>query len=265
MQPDPKRDTTRLPLPSGMWLVALVVGGLAFLVIALRSTDDVRTILLICAGLFVIERTIGDWLADRLGATFGKLAFLVAIGAVSWIVLGTDQGRAAVGALLERTGSSSSSGLQGISVPASTRPAAATSSAPRSSPSSSPAVSAPAPRSTSPAESESDGSAAVSATSGMSAGESGIVTSTALRAIKAGQPPGSMILEAVVSASSERVTGGRVEFALDGRVVATVSLDDSGTGRTTVTGLGAGVFRATARFTGSGRLRASVGSTYVSR
>lgn len=265
MEFDPKRDATRSPLPARMWFVALVVAGVGFLAITLRASDDVRTLLLICAGLFVIERTIGDWLADRLGATFGKIAFLAAIGVLSWILLGTDQGRAALGTLLERTGSGTSGDLRGVSVPASTRPPAAASPAPQRSPRSSPTVSAPAPRSTPSADAGPDGSAAVSATTGVSGTETTIVTSTTLRAIKAGQVPGSLILEAVVASSSGPVTAGRVEFALEGRQLGTASVDESGTARTTVSDLGPGVFRVTARFTGSGRFRESVGSTYVSR
>jgi hypothetical protein len=239
-----------------------VCSVVVFLVVALRSTSDVRTLLLICAGLFVIERTVGDWLADRLGDTFGKMAFLATVGAVSWVLFGTEHGRSALGELLALAGREAQQAPASVvSVPASTRSAPSASSARPSSPGVPASSTASQVRN---AGSPGEGNADPAGTAGTQPSVRVLATRTTLHATVSPEVR-SVALEAVVSAAGTAVEGGSVEFSVDGRALTTVPVNSEGTARTTVTSLPSGVVKVTARYTGTSRFRESAGATYVSR
>lgn len=52
---------------SRVWLAAAVLAVVVCLIVVIQSTPSIRILLLIGTALFVIERTFGDWVADRLG------------------------------------------------------------------------------------------------------------------------------------------------------------------------------------------------------
>jgi hypothetical protein len=204
-------------------------------------------------------------MADRFGASFGKAAFLATLGAASWILFGTEQGRSAASGLLALAGPEvRHAPASVVSVPPSTRPASAGSNAVRSSPGVPASTTGNQVRSLASAEmgatdrSESAGTARAEPNPGV------LSTRTALRASVS---PNARIveLEAAVSASGARVTDGTVEFAVEGRVMGTAPVNSDGIARTRFTSLPSGVVRVTARYTGTGQFRESVGATYVSR
>jgi hypothetical protein len=241
-----------------------VFGVVAFLWIAARSTADVRTLLLICAAVLLVERTLGDWLADRLGAAFGNLAFLAAVGAAGWLLFGTEQGRSALSTLLVGGDHGDYVGVVGgIAVPPST------SALPPSGAVVSHGSTATPPASTSPGPGSAPSADAGGVRSpGPAAAPEGQTdyaltpTRVTVSAVRSAQDQG-VAFEAEVSAGRERVSNGRVEFAVNGQVVATTSVDARGTARARVTALGFGPWRVTARFVGTSRFEPSVGSTYL--
>jgi hypothetical protein len=252
----------RARFSTSTWIVMGVLAVVVFLVVAVRSTSDVRTLLLICAGLFVIERTVGDWLADRLGDTFGKMAFLATIGAVSWVLFGTEQGRSVLGDVLALAGREAQQAPASVvSVPASTRPASSTSSARSGSPR---VPASPTASQVGNAGSPGEGHAAAAGTAGAQPSASVLATRTTLRASVS--PDGRTVaLEAVVSAAGTAVKSGDVQFSVDGRALTTIPVNSEGVAETTVTSLPSGIVKVTARYVGTNRFRESAGTTYVSR
>jgi len=78
---------------------AIVLTGFGVLVVALilfaRVALDVVLVLAICAGLFLFQRTAGDWLNEALGASFGTLLFASVTAIFLWFLLMTDGGQSA--------------------------------------------------------------------------------------------------------------------------------------------------------------------------
>jgi hypothetical protein len=79
------------------WVLA-GVSALASAVLVLYlaiAAFDVLLLLLLCGTIVLLERTVGDWLADALGPTAGIVLFVGVVAALLWGLLGTHQGRAA--------------------------------------------------------------------------------------------------------------------------------------------------------------------------
>jgi hypothetical protein len=242
-----------------------VLAVVVCLIVVIQSTPSIRILLLIGTALFVIERTFGDWVADRLGATFGKLALLVAVGAVAAGLFATERGRSALVDLMALAGhEAQSSSVAADSVPPSAgSPPGTSGEATRS---------APAPGTTSFRQVENLGApSAVSAHGKADRGASGeqgndtvISTRTTLRASVL--PDGRRVdLEARVLAGSIVVDSGSVVFSADGRTLVTVPVDRNGTARAIVENLPSGVVRITARYAGTGRFGESVSAAYMKR
>jgi hypothetical protein len=76
-------------------LTAFGVLAAALLLFA-RVALDIALALALCAGVFLVQRTAGDWLSDVLGARFGTLIFASVAGVLVWLLLMTSGGQTAV-------------------------------------------------------------------------------------------------------------------------------------------------------------------------
>lgn len=79
---------------------AAVVTGFAVFALALilfaRVALDIALVLAMCAAVFLIERTAGDWVSDVLGARFGTLLFASLFAIFLWFALLTGGGQSIV-------------------------------------------------------------------------------------------------------------------------------------------------------------------------
>jgi len=74
----------------GLTAVALVaVALILFALVAL----DVALVLALCGGVFLVQRTAGDWLSEAFGASFGTLIFASVTAIFLWFVLMTSGGQ----------------------------------------------------------------------------------------------------------------------------------------------------------------------------
>jgi Ca2+/H+ antiporter len=73
-------------------LTAFAVLAVALILFA-RVALDIALALAMCAGVFLVQRTAGDWLSDVLGARFGTLIFASVIAIFLWLLLVTSGGQ----------------------------------------------------------------------------------------------------------------------------------------------------------------------------
>jgi hypothetical protein len=76
---------------------AIVLTAFAVLAVALilfaRVALDIALVIAMCVGVFLVQRTAGDWLSDVLGARFGTLIFASVIAIFLWLLLVTSGGQ----------------------------------------------------------------------------------------------------------------------------------------------------------------------------
>ena len=232
----------------------LVAGGalILLLLFAARSAVDLVIVLVAAAAIVVLQRTVGDWLADSLGPGGSALLFAVAAIAAGWLLVGTDDGRARVLAGMswaEEHGFHGALITPGAGVTVRTGGgsyAAAPPAAPRViAPGRNPVVTDTpiiGRTTTTPVD------RAVGSTGEETAGDP-VSSSVTLRIVAASD--GALILEATVTSQGTPVSGGRVEFLVDAQVAGTAAVGGGGRARSAVLSVAPGSHRATARFTGT--------------
>jgi hypothetical protein len=238
-------------------------GGCALLALVFAVPFDAPRLLAaigVCAGLFLLERTIGDWLTDLAGARSASLLFAVLLAVGGWYSLGTVKGRDATAALLARG--------SGRSLPIDSAAASPGDSA-------RPSAQLPAPRLITPSPRTTAGGAPTSAlppSQGLNmarptvtgvlsqsepASPTGAMTTVRFTAsplvVASGAP---VLLAADVHSGGATVAGGTVLFAGDAGVLATASVS-AGHAESTVSNLPVGRHRVRARYLGNVQFRAS--------
>jgi hypothetical protein len=68
----------------------------ATLILFARVALDIALALAVCAGVFLVQRTAGDWLSDVLGARVSTVIFASVAGVLVWLLLMTSGGQSAV-------------------------------------------------------------------------------------------------------------------------------------------------------------------------
>jgi hypothetical protein len=233
-------------------LALAAVAGIGVFLLA-RLALDVFLLLLLVAVVGVLRRTAGDWLGDLLGVRGGTVAFAAAISAGGWWIVGTDSGRASVGQFFSAAGRLGFDSVlqERVRVPSSTRPLP-----PRSVPARAIAPSPSTGSSSSP--SASPGPAATERAAERGDGPPVIPTRLTVRATI--PTPDRVVLQARLSTAST-APSGRVEFSINGRVVASARVDADGNAETTVALARPGSYRVEARYAGNDRFGPATAQT----
>jgi hypothetical protein len=237
-------------------------GGCALLALVFALPFDGPRLLAaigVCSGLFLLERTIGDWLADLAGARFASLLFAILLGAGGWYSLGTVKGRNATAAFLSRG--------SGRSLPI--EPAVVSPADPAR-----PSAQLPAPHLIAPSPRSAAGGGPSSGVPGSQRLSTGVPPATGVLSQAEPRPASAMttvrftvtpsvvetgapvLLAAEVHSGGAMVAGGTVVFASDSGVLATASVS-AGHAESAVSNLPVGKHSVGARYLGSGRFRAS--------
>ena len=202
---------------------AIVLTGFGVLAVALilfaRVALDVVLILAICAGLFLFQRTAGDWLNEALGASFGTLLFASVTAIFGWLLLMTDSGQSAAErflALADARGFHTMFLEKQIIPPSSVRrlPSPAEAQSPTPQPTDAPEVANPTPVETASGGSDASDARAAAAQKNKS---TLVPTLVALELTQNRAKVGERVIAtATVRAGAETVDGGSVVFTVNG-------------------------------------------------
>lgn len=248
--PRPRRRAAPV-IPSAH--VALAIGAVIGLTLLARVALDLFLLLVLVAVVGVLRRTAGDWLGDLLGLRGGTIVFAAVVGLGGWWLVGTDGGRASVGQFFSAAGRLGFDNVlqERVIVPPSTRPA--TSSVPARSIAPSPAAGTAGSSAVSPRP-------AATERAGGGRGEGAPVIPTRLSVRATTTAPNRVVLSATLSAAGS-APDGRVEFRIDGRVVASARVGTDGNAETTVSLGRSGSYRVQARYAGSDRFGPAAAET----
>lgn len=244
----PKLVRSRWPVvedASTLWIVGVTSFGL--LILLARSALDVVVLLILAAALFLLERTIGDWLVDLLGPFGSKVVFIGGVVVLSGVMLSLPGVRGAVWAAIEKADALGFHTLlidrygyrAGFHVPPSSSVGGG-------------GGGNPAPVATSPIVSgESKGGGAT---------EQGPPARSTRLVVAARVQEGILFMSADVMTAGGVVDEGDVEFLIDGRSVASASVS-RGRAETRLGGVTPGAHRATARYRGTRQFSTSLAET----
>jgi hypothetical protein len=262
---------------------AVLLGAGVSLVVAVvvleltRTGVDVVALAGIGALVVLLERTAGDWLADRLGPAAGSLVFGATVGCLAWYLMGTSTGRAAVDDFLAGAEARGYRSLI-LRVSPSAMPAGLAPAVPAA-PVAGPPAAAPTSGSSLPSGARAQPTAPrlpVRAASRMpSSGRSESVAGGSAEAVISPVPtrvtlqvsPSTVrygerfTLRATVTARGNGPGVGTVDFLIEDRVLATASVPATGTVIANVTILESGTHSVRARFTGAAGYSGSVSDT----
>ena len=242
------------------WVIALT--GFVVLTVALilfaRVALDIALVLAICAGVFLVQRTAGDWLSDVLGARLGTLIFASVTAVFLWFLLMTGGGQSAAEQFLTLA---DAHGFHTVFLQSQIIPPSSVRRLPSSSPGSSAAPSADTSEVPGSASSETpsgaggsdaSGTRAVGATGKGSTVSTQVVLELSSSRARVGE---RVVATATVHAGGETVNGGAVVFTVNGLArpvpvkdgTATVDIVETLTGRCEVRAQ----YRGTSRFAAS--------------
>jgi len=209
-------------LESRRRVIALTAFGVltVALILFARIALDIALVLAICAVLFLIERTAGDWLNEALGASFGTLIFASVTALFLWLLLMTDDGQSAAErffALADEHGFHTAFVQRQIIPPSSVRRLPDSAPGQTAAPSSADASDVTNPPSTE-TESGSAGTDAASSHSGRGTKNGNTVpTQVALELTQNRAKVGERVVAtATVRAAGEAVSGGVIVFSVNG-------------------------------------------------
>lgn len=233
-----------------LWIAGIAAAVLIALLA--RLAFDVLVLLVVSAAVLVLERTVGDWLADALGPFLSKVVFVGIILLVVFVGLSIPSVRKTLRASFESADelglhSVIISGLEKVPVADTTPPP---SGGPRGS------ATSPAP----PSSAAAPEAPAASPTTGTGDRATGARTRVVLRIAGQGR---TVVLQADVVSERAGVDEGNVEFTVDGTRVAVAPVSAGrAEARTAVTG---GSHRVQARFTGTATFRESFSEAAFTR
>jgi hypothetical protein len=230
--------------PARRWVILLT--GFSVFVVALilfaRVALDVVLVLAICTGLFLFQRTAGDWLNEALGASVGTLIFASVTATFLWFLLMTGGGKSFAErflAVADRRGFHTVFLERQIIPPSSVHrlpsPAEAQSATPQ--PTETSEVSNPAPVETASGGSDASGARAAAAEKNKT---STVPTQVALELTQTRAKVGERVVAtATIRAGGEPVDDGAILFTVNGLSrsvpvrggIATVDLVEMLTGR----------------------------------
>ena len=254
-------------------VIILISGGA--LVQASGVGIDILAVAVVAGVLLLLDRTVGDWLADRSNSTVpnllfaGLLAVLVSLlfltrTGAEWmdkfLKFGEEKGyqglwikshpvaasEPAAAGVTGGTRSTASVGVRTSAAPhhSSRAPSLRMRSSGRGSPDTLPAASTSGSRAVATHADPQGGP-----TSSRSTGEA---TTTVVNVTPRSARPGEDVaVRAVVTRAGGRVRSGSVEFSVNGVVHSSASITGDGTASVVLRGLGPGLFSIHARFTGS--------------
>jgi hypothetical protein len=248
----PQRRRKSAPAISPTSVAVAIAVAIVVFVLA-RVALDALLLLVGLAVVGVLRRTAGDWLGDLLGVRGGTVAFAVIISAAGWWLVGTDGGRASVGQFFAEAGRLGFGSVLGNGVVVSPSTGLVTSSPTPSgtispSPPASTGITAPAATPSTPARASA------------AADDARSVAPVRLTVRATNTTPDRVVLQATLS-SSAGSPDGRVEFRIDGRVVATARVGSDGNAETTISVARSGSYRVQVRYAGNSRFGAATGET----
>jgi Bacterial Ig-like domain (group 3) len=239
---------------------AIVLTGFGVLAVVLvlfaRVALDIALVLAICAGLFLIQRTAGDWLNEALGAGVGTLLFASVTATFLWFLLMTHGGQSAAEkflAVADEHGFHTVFLQKQIIPPSNVRRLPSGDGGPNTTPqpTDAPEVSNPSPVETqgAPGAADASGTRGVGADKNKSGAQTGVDLSLSQNRAKVGQ---RVVATATVRAGGQPVDSGLIAFTVNGisRIVpvkdgsATIDIVEMLTGRFEVRAQ----FRGTSRF-----------------
>jgi hypothetical protein len=244
-----------------IWIAGIAASAFV-LFLAVRAVD-VLAILLVCAGVFVLERTVGDWLTDALGPFVSKVVFLGGIFVCFTIALSFESVRTGIWNGIEAADNLGlhSVLLEGVEQMPSvdTKPAPSTASTRASGSGQSSPGGSEVPSSTPSSPSEPAAAAPTPSVRGEEA-PTGARTRVVLRI---GGQGSTVLLQADVLSEGAAVNDGRVEFIIDDRRATSAGVSAGrAEGRATV---GPGAHRVQARYTGTRDFRESIAEVAFAR
>jgi hypothetical protein len=233
------------------------VGVLAVaMVLVARVALDAVLVVALCAGVFVVQRTAGDWLSDILGARFGTLIFASVIAIFLWLLLMSGGGQSVAEQFLA---AADERGFHTVFLQRQIIPPSSVRRVPEPSPKEkAPAPSADASDVANPAAAETErgsGATDASASRGARGTKNGntVPTQLTLRLTTGRAKIGQRVIAtALVRAAGETVDSGAVVFTVNGLSrtvpvkdgIATVDIVEMLSGRSEVRAL----YRGTRRF-----------------
>jgi hypothetical protein len=225
----------RLPL-------LLSVGVLAVVLLLAQGLVIVLLVLVACGLLVLLERTVGDWLADVLGAAGRSIIVALVLLVVGWQLLSSPSRRAATLSFL---------GLEAYWV-IDTMPASAIDIPPSSAPPPAQTSSASPPRTGTGGPPSSASSPSRPANVPAASAEPGSPSSRVRMNVVSRSESTGVRLEARLSGADK--IDGIVDFIVDGKRVATASVAPDGRAVAYLRDVGPGTYQVEARFRGGGDL-----------
>lgn len=244
----PRSSAPKPGVPMPAWIPWTVIGVSSLIVLLMAwQAFDILLLLVFVGVVFLVERTVGDWLQDAVGPVLSKVIFLGLAVFLMGAMLSFDRIRATVWNVIDTADSWGFHSVLMDRIPG--RPAVAPVTGDGVVGNHNPT----APIANTPVSGD-----AGSGSSGGVVRQNNEPTRSPTRiALRVGSDREVTLVQVDVVAAGGPVNDGEVEFLVDGRVVATVAVSN-GVAQARLTGIAPGTRTAAARYTGTSRHAASV-------